>query len=212
MVKFVIAQGFVSLAEETERAIYVTAQHGSPALLKLFLDQAADQGWYPNASVLLETALRHKLDDGKTMIDLLLDRGVDIDTRDRDSTTLLFKAAELCHCGLISYLLEQGADPISRNGSGGVCPLVASAANMTASSLPTTTYLLRFIEERGIPLQDWEDQLKVIEEATYEPWKDQVTRLLRRLYWRNLYPFPSANGLKRRRNSSSVSGRGVRGQ
>ncbi|OJJ82051.1 ankyrin repeat domain-containing protein [Aspergillus glaucus CBS 516.65] len=212
MVEFVLAQGFVPLPEETERAIYVAARHGNPALLELFLDQATDQGWYPNARVLLEAALKHKLDDGKAMIGLILDRGVDIDTRDRDNTTLLFKAAELCHLEFISFLLERGANPISRNGSGGVCPLVASAANMTTCSLPTTTYLLEFIEEQGIPLQDWEDQLKVIEEATYEPWKDQVTRLLQRLYWRNLYPPPSANGLKRRRNSSSAGGREVRGR
>ncbi|BCR82948.1 ankyrin repeat domain-containing protein [Aspergillus chevalieri] len=218
MVEFVLAQGFVPQPEETERALYVAARHGNPALLELFLDQATDQGWCPNASVMMEAALEHNIDDAKAMIDLLLDRGVHIDTRDRDNTTLLFKAAELCHHKMVPFLLERGADPISRNGSGSICPLVASAANVTNTSLSVTTCLLEFIEERGIPLQDWEDQLKVIEEATYEPWKDQVTRLLQRLYWRNVYPPPSnmpsdsAKGLKRRRNNSSAGGREVRGR
>lgn len=81
-------------------------------------------------------------------VKLLLDRGVEINARDEEGTTLLMAAAGFGQLGIAKFLLERGADLEARDNNGNTA-LLDAACDCAVATMPDTFDVMKFLLERG---------------------------------------------------------------
>lgn len=102
------------------------ATRGDVHTVELFLDA----GMNPNATATQagrEPAMWHAANNGRLeVMELLLDRGADLDARYNFGYTILMKAAFNDYAKVVEFMLDKGADPNIKNEFGGT-PLMFAA-------------------------------------------------------------------------------------
>ena len=102
------------------------ATRGDVHTVELFLDA----GMNPNVTSRKagrEPALWHAANNGRLeVMELLLDRGADLDARQNFGYTVLMKVAFNCQADVLEFLLKRGADPNIKDESGRT-PLMLAA-------------------------------------------------------------------------------------
>jgi ankyrin repeat protein len=97
--------------------LYLAAENGNAATIETLLDAGADVG---SVAPIGETALMTAVRTGVVeAVALLLDRGADVDARDREfEQTALMLAVREAHPDIVALLLERGADVDARTRVG----------------------------------------------------------------------------------------------
>lgn len=117
---------------------------GDAARVELFLDHGGDINVRSHGRTALHAAVStiYSAPDGLAMIELLLDRGADIDALDRDGVTPLLFAVFTGHAGSVELLLDRGADLFAADTSWGV--------DILGSALNSTPEVMQVLIQRGV--------------------------------------------------------------
>jgi ankyrin repeat protein len=148
-------------------AIYLAAEHGNIAVLKLLLDNGVD--------------IKRRNDDGNTILTLaagagheavvrlLLEKGADIEQRTYGDTTLTL-AAEAGHEAVVRLLLENGADIKQRNYDGDTALTLAAEAGHEV--------VVGLLLEKGADIEQRNDDGNTALTLAAEAGHETVVRLL----------------------------------
>lgn len=80
-------------------------------------------------------------------VNLLVDRGVEINARDEEGRTLLMVAAGFGQLGIAKFLLERGADLEARDNNGNTA-LLDAACDCAVATMPDTYDVIKFLLDR----------------------------------------------------------------
>jgi ankyrin repeat protein len=108
--------------------LHAASEHGSPEIARVLLEHGAN----PNAlnrsgGTALHVALEF------TVVELLLDQGMDVDVRDKRGWTPLHEAAYDLNLQVFVALLDRGADPHAQTNKGETPFQLANAPHLWAT-------------------------------------------------------------------------------
>lgn len=170
------------------------AVFGEIAIVKQFLDAGFDPNFCGEDGgeqsrrlwLLAHAARAPDREMAEQTVDLLLERGADLEARDHQTNMtplLMLTDHAFTRYYAVALLLKKGADPFC-TCSNGETPLVKAARKGNA---PVVRTLLEFFEQQNMPFDRIKDLVVTAARSTRR-W--DVARMLWRYYWPRVYPCP----------------------